>query len=88
MLFIVETDSQVTLTQRRNESVTTRSRPLANRFSYARDMCRGTSIHPASVKAMFEPGKSQKADGLTKVLMGASLKNFVSDLGLALLTHK
>ena len=31
-------------------------------------------MHPASVKAVFEPGKSQKADGLTKVLAGASIK--------------
>ena len=66
VLFVVKTDSQVTLTQLRNESVTTRSRPFANKFNYARDMWKGASIHPASVKAMFEPGKSQKADGLTK----------------------
>ena len=66
ILFVVKTDSQVTLTQLRNESVTTRSRPFANKFNYARDMCHGTSIHPASVKAVFEPGKSQKADGLTQ----------------------
>ena len=71
------------MTQLRNESVTTRSRPFANKFNYARDMCHGTSVHPASVKA---PGKSQKADGLTKVLAGASMKTFVSDLGLAPLT--
>ena len=87
VLFVVKTDSQVTLTQLRNESVTTRSRPFANKFSYARDMCHGTSIHPASVKAVFEPGKSQKADGLTKVLAGALMKTFVSDLGLAPLTR-
>ena len=55
--------------------------------AYARDMCHGTSIHPASVKAVFEPGKRQKADGLTKVLAGASMKTFVSDLGLAPLTR-
>ena len=61
ILFVVKTDSQVTLTQMRNESVTTRSRPFANKFNYARDMCHGTSIHPASVKAVFEPGKSQKS---------------------------
>ena len=85
--FIVKTDSQVALTQLRNESVTTRSRPFANKFSYARDMCYGTSMHPASVKAVFEPGKSQKADGLTKVLSGALMKSFVSDLGLAPLIH-
>ena len=60
VLFVVKTDSQVTLTQLRNESVTTRSRPFANKFSYARDMCHGASIHLASVKAMFEPGKSRK----------------------------
>ena len=50
ILFVVKTDSQVTLTQLRNESVTTRSRPFANKFSFARDMCYGTSMHPASVK--------------------------------------
>ena len=87
VLFVVKTDSQVTLTQLRNESVTTRSRPFANKFNYARDMCYGTSVHPASVKAVFEPGKSQKADGLTKVLSGALMKSFVSDLGLAPLIH-
>ena len=87
VLFVVKTDSQVTLTQLRNESVTTRSRPFANKFNYARDMCYGTSMHPASVKAAFEPGKSQKADGLTKVLSGALMKSFVSDLGLAPLIH-
>ena len=87
VLFVVKTDSQVTLTQLRNESVTTRSRPLANKFNYARDMCYGTSVHPASVKAVFEPGKSQKADGLTKVLSGALMKSFVSDLSLAPLIH-
>ena len=76
VLFVVKTDSQVTLTQLHNESVTTRSRPFANKFSYARDMCHGTSIHPASVKAVFDPGKSQKADGLTKVLTGALMKAF------------
>ena len=85
--FVVKTDSQVALTQLRNESVTTRSRPFANKFNYARDMCYGTSMHPASVKAVFEPGKSQKADGLTKVLSGALMKSFVSDLGLAPLIH-
>ena len=83
VLFVVKTDSQVTLTQLRNESVTTRSRPFANKFNYARDMCYGTSIHPASVRAVFEPGKSQKADGLTKILSRAAMKSFVSDLGLA-----
>ena len=45
------------------------------------------AMHPAVVKAVFVPGKSQKADGLTKVLAGASMKTFVSDLGLASLTH-
>ena len=39
VLFIVKKDSQVTLTQLRNESVATRSRPFANRLNYARDMC-------------------------------------------------
>ena len=33
VLFVVKTDSQMTLTQLRNESVTTRSRPFANKFN-------------------------------------------------------
>ena len=37
--------------------------------------------------AVFEPGKSQKADELTKVLAGAAMKTFVSHLGLAPLTR-
>ena len=82
-----QTDNQVTLTQLRSESVTTRSRPFANKLSSACDMCHGTSVHPAAAKAMFEPGKSQTADGLTKVKAGASMKTFVSDLGLASLTR-
>ena len=57
ILFVVKTDSQVTLTQLRNESVTTRSRPFATLFNHARDMCHGTSMYPASVK-----------DELTKIL--------------------
>ena len=61
--------------------------PLQNKFNYARDMCHGTSMHPASVKAIFEPGKNQKADGLAKVLAGALMKTFFSDLGLAPLTR-
>ena len=32
ILFVVKTGSQVMLTQLRNESVTTRSRPFANKF--------------------------------------------------------
>ena len=66
VLFVVKTDSQVTLTQLRNESVTTRSRPFANKFNYARDMCHGTSIHPASVKAIFEPERAKRPMGSQK----------------------
>ena len=80
---VVKTDSEVTLTQLRNELVTTRSRPFPNRFNYACDMRHGTSMHPAFVRAVFEPGTTQKADGLTKMLPGASNKNFASDLSLA-----
>ena len=40
------------------------------------------------MRAVFEPGKSQKADGFTEVLTGALMKTFVSDLGLAPLTHQ
>ena len=39
----------------------------------------GTTLNPAGVRAVFELGKSQKADGLTKVLTGALMKTFVSD---------
>ena len=79
---VVKTDSQVTLTQLWNESATTRSRPSANRFSHARDMCHGTSMYPASVRAVFEPGATQKADGLTWMFSSTALKKFVPDLGL------
>ena len=65
---------------RQTESVTTRSRPFANKFSYARDMCHGTSLHPAAVKAVFESGNSHQADGLTKVLAGASMKRLCRTL--------
>ena len=46
VLFVIKTDSQVTLTQLRNESVTTRSRPFANRFNHARDACHGDKYVP------------------------------------------
>ena len=52
VLFVIKTASQVTLTQLRNESVTSRSRPFAHRFNYARDMSHGTNMYPASVKAV------------------------------------
>ena len=45
----------------------------------------GVSISQGHLR-FFEPGKTQKADGLTKVLSGALMKTFVSDLGLAPLT--
>ena len=51
-------------------------------------MCHGTTLHPASVRAVFEPRKSQQADGLTEVLARAFFKTFVSDLGLAPLAHQ
>ena len=83
-LFVIKTDSQVTLTQLWSESVTTRS----SRFNYARDMCHGTSMYPTSAKSVFEPGTSQKADGIAKILAGGSLQNFVADHGLTFLSHK
>ena len=82
ILFVVKTGSQVTLTQLRNESITTRSRPFANNFSYARDMCHGTSVHPASVKAVFEPGKAKRLMASQKYLLLLPGKH-LSDLGLA-----
>ena len=66
VLFVVKTDSQVTLTQLRNESVTTRSRPFANKCNYARDICHGTSIHPASVKAYLGQERAKRPMGSQK----------------------
>ena len=50
----------MTLAQLRNESVTTRSRPLGNRFNDARDMCHGTTLPTAPVKAVFELGRAKR----------------------------
>ena len=76
VLFIVNTDSQVTLTQLRNESVTIRSPPFANKFNYACDMCHGTSMRPASVKAIFEPKKEPKGRWADKSACGCINENF------------
>ena len=62
ILFVIKADSQVTLTQLRNESVTTRSRHFANRFNYAREMCHGTTLHSASVRAVFDGLKAFVSD--------------------------
>ena len=59
-ILFVKTDSQVTLTQLRNESVTTRSRPFANRFNYAHDMCHGTTLRPAAVRECLSPEEAKR----------------------------
>ena len=83
ILFVVKTDSQVTLSQLRNESVTTPSCPFANKFSYARAMCHGTSVHPTAAKAVFEPGKRPKGYWPHKSTCWCIYEKCVSDLGLA-----
>ena len=50
--------------------------------SYLRDVCYGTLLHAPCVDPVFEPGKTQKADGLTKIL-GRNLQlAFMSELGM------
>ena len=73
------TDSDTGLKQLRNDSIVVRTRPFGKCYSYLRDVCYGTLLHPPCVDPVFEPGKTQKADGLTKIL-GRNLQ-------LALMSH-
>ena len=75
----MRTDSDTGLKQLRNDSIVVRTRPFGKCYSYLRDVCYGTLLHPPCVDPVFEPGKTQKADGLTKIL-GRSLQ-------LALMSH-
>ena len=48
-----KTDSQVALSQLKNDSIITNSRPFASKFSYVWDMCYGTALHSPPVKPLF-----------------------------------
>ena len=67
----VRTDSDTGLKQLRNDS-----------YSYLRDVCYGTLLHPPCVDPVFEPGKTQKADGLTKILGRSLQMALMSHLGM------
>ena len=60
----------------------TRSRPCGNCYSYLRDMCNGTLLHPPCIEPVFQSGKTQKADGVTKILGRNLQMEFVTELGL------
>ena len=75
----MRTDSDTGLKQLRNDSIVVRTRPFGKCYSYLRDVCYGTLLYPPCVDPVFEPGKTQKADGLTKIL-GRNLQ-------LALMSH-
>ena len=62
------TDSDTGLKQLSNDSSVVRTRPCGKCYSYLRDVCHGTLLHAPCVDPCFEPGKTQRADGLTKIL--------------------
>ena len=76
------TYSDTGLKQLRNDSIVVRTRPCGKCYSYLRDVCYGTLLHAPCVDPVFEPGKTQKADGLTEIL-GRNLQlAFMSELGM------
>ena len=77
----LKTDSDTGLKQLKNHSVMVRNRPFGKCYSYLRDMCYGTLLHPPCIEPVFQSGKTQKADGLTKIL-GRNLQlEFMTNLG-------
>ena len=79
---VTKTDSDTGLKQLRNDSIVVRTRPCGNCYSYLRDVCYGALLHPPCVDPVFEPGKTQKADGLTKIF-GRNLQlAFMTELGM------
>ena len=77
----LRTDSDTGLKQLRNDSIVVRTRPFGKCYSYLRDVCYGALLHAPCVDPVFEPGKTQKADGLTKILGRNLQMNFMSELG-------
>ena len=63
----VKTDNDTGLKQLKNDSIVVRTQPCGKCYSYLRDVCYGTLLYPPCVDPVFEPGKIQKADGLTKI---------------------
>ena len=79
---VTRTDSDTGLKQLRNDSIVVRTRPFGKCYSYLRDVCYGTLLHAPCVDPVFEPGKTQKADGLTKIF-GRNLQlAFMTELGM------
>ena len=78
----MKTDSDTGLKQLRNHSIVVRNRPLAKNYSYLRDVCYGTLLHPPCIEPSFLPGKIQKADGMTKILGRNLQMEFMTMLGM------
>ena len=76
------TDSDTGLKQLKNQSIVVRNRPLTKNYSYLRDVCYGTLLHPPCIEPSFLPGKVQKADGMTKILARNLQMEFVTMLGM------
>ena len=77
----MKTDSDTGLKQLRNHSIVVRNCPLAKNYSYLRDVCYGTLLHPPCIVPSFLPGKIQKADGMTKILGRNLQMEFMTMLG-------
>ena len=78
----MKTDSDTGLIQLKNHSIMVRNRPLAKCYSYLRDQCYGTLLHPPCTEPSFLPGKVEKADGMIKIL-GRNLQlEFMTMLGM------
>ena len=78
----MKTDSDTGLKQLKNHSIVVRNRLLAKNYSYLRDVCYGTLLHPPCVEPSFLPGKIQKADGMTKILGRNLQMEFMTMLGM------
>ena len=75
----MKTDSDTGLKQLKNHSIVVRNRPLAKSYSYLRH---GTLLHPPCIEPSLLPGKSQKADGMTKILGRNLQMQFMTMLGM------
>ena len=79
----MKTDSDTGLKQLKNQSIVVRNRPLIKNYSYLRDVCYGTLLHPPCIEPSFLPGKVQKADGMTKILGRNVQMEFMTTLGMS-----
>ena len=78
----IRTNNDTGLKQLRNDCIVVRARPCGKCYSYLRDVCYGTLLHAPCVNPVFEPGKTQKAAGLTKILGRNLQMAFMSELGM------